>query len=284
MRLDVYLANKYPEHSRSVWAKLIKRGDVKVNDAVIESPSRNVGDKDVVMATDFSEAKTSMELPVIFEDDNVIVINKPAGVLTHSKGALNDEFTVSDFIRERVAKSDLPENNRFGIVHRLDRDTSGVIIGAKNEATRKMLQKQFQDRKTKKTYQALVNITSVGLKTLDKHTEDFAIDLPIARNPKKPSQFKVESRGKDAITDVKVDKLFDNKTALLELKPKTGRTHQLRVHLAYVGLPIVGDFVYNANGKEFPRMMLHAKRLEITIPEGDRKVFKAELPNEFAKN
>jgi 23S rRNA pseudouridine1911/1915/1917 synthase len=310
MRLDAFLAEKYPAQSRSTWAKLIRRGDVRVNGAVVVDISKNVESSDDIVVAKPVDGKVELDLPVIYEDENVIVINKPAGVLTHSKGALNEEFTVADFITTHSdLYKDSPCNDRAGIVHRLDRGTSGVIIGAKNETTRKMLQKQFQDRKTKKTYLAVVNITTLGQKTLDKNGAEFTIDLPIARNPKKPSQFKVDGKGKPAITDVKVVQVSGDGTALLELKPLTGRTHQLRVHLSHIGLPIVGDPVYNAAaslrgkaeaiqsgssrfarddnnsvaGLNLIRMMLHARELEITIPEGQRKVFTAELPDEFAK-
>jgi 23S rRNA pseudouridine1911/1915/1917 synthase len=339
MRLDLYLAEKYPRYSRSVLQKLIRAGKVRVGGKVVSVARKDLTDGakvdiELPEASDFS----GRTLPVIYEDDNVIVIDKPAGVLTHSKGALNDEFTVADFITthssfyqdspcndseaicerhcersvaiqkesdwaglphplERVQS---PRNDREGIVHRLDRGTSGVIIGAKNQATRKMLQKQFQDRKVKKTYIAVVNITTLGQKSLDKNGAEFTIDLPIARNPKNPSQFKVDARGKSAITDVKLVQVLDGDRALLELKPHTGRTHQLRVHLAHIGLPIVGDVVYNtarddsdkalqasslqvnAAGFKPARMMLHARELEITIPGGERKKFTAELPDEFA--
>ncbi|MDR2524479.1 MAG: RluA family pseudouridine synthase [Candidatus Nomurabacteria bacterium] len=277
MRLDAYLAEKYPEFSRSIWAKRIKNGDVSVNGKPVTNPSfTNFDDNSKFDIKRDETIGEPLDLPVIYEDENVIVINKPAGILTHSKGALNDEFTVSDFIKLRASHSDLPNNNRFGIVHRLDRQTSGVMIGAKNAATLKQLQRQFSERKTKKTYLAVV-------KGVPKNPE-FRIDLPIARNPRTPSQFRVDPRGKSAITDVKViNKLIGGQT-VLELSPLTGRTHQLRVHLAHVGLPIVGDPIYGEQtGRDFSQyhMMLHASQLEITIPGGDRKIFNATAPAQF---
>jgi 23S rRNA pseudouridine1911/1915/1917 synthase len=277
MRLDLYLATEHPEYSRSVWQKYIKAGYVSVGGRVatgFNSPAE--GAKIDINIP--KSVKKPLDLPVLYEDDNVVVIDKPAGVLTHSKGALNDEFTVADFIVGRSKQPDVA-NNRFGIVHRLDRATSGVLIGAKNQATLKLLQKQFQNRKTKKTYLAVADLTDAGRKTLANNGDDFVIDLPIARNPKKPSQFRVDSNGKAAVTEVKVLKT-NSAQALLELRPQTGRTHQLRVHLAYVGLPIVGDVVYG-EPPTAGRMMLHAKELEVTIPDGQRKIFKAKVPNEF---
>jgi len=272
------LAQEYPERSRSVWAKLIRRGEIKVNGKVAISASSTVNEADEVVVTEAAELSQDLDLPVIYEDDNVLVINKPVGVLTHSKGALNEEFTVADFVKSRISLqgTTLQEgNNRFGIVHRLDRGTSGVLICAKNDAARKFLQKQFSDRKAKKTYLAIV----------EKAPKEPAarIDLPIARDPKRPSQFRVDPKGKPAITDYQTLETFADGSALLELKPLTGRTHQLRVHLAYIGAPIIGDPVYSLQGRSLQkeRMFLHAAALEITIPGGERKTFTAELSVDF---
>jgi 23S rRNA pseudouridine1911/1915/1917 synthase len=277
MRLDVYLAQQNPQYSRSTWAKLIQRGDVAVNGETVKSTKRSVKDTDEVTVRKPANKKINLDLPIIYEDDNVVAIDKPAGVLTHAKGALSEESTVSDFIKQR-AKSPT-DNNRFGIVHRLDRATSGVIIGAKTPEALTILQKQFKNRSVKKTYLAVVNITTKGQKTLDQNGAKFIIDLPIVRNPKKPSQFRVGARGKSALTEVKVIKSTDD-LALLELRPQTGRTHQLRVHLAYIGLPIVGDNIYGSKNRS-GRMMLHASSLEITTPPSTRRVFRSGVPDEF---
>jgi 23S rRNA pseudouridine1911/1915/1917 synthase len=267
-RLDLLLAERFPELSRSTWQKHIKAGHVSVNGEIETSAKRDVTERDQITtsvpdATDFSQH----ELPIIYLDDNVIVVNKPVGVLTHSKGALNDEFTVADFFRRYTTVG--LDTNRPGIVHRLDRDTSGVIIGARNPETAHLLQKQFADRKTKKTYIAVV----------DGHLNERTakIDLPIGRNPSAPSTFRVDARGKQAVTEYEVLAVNDH-NSLIELRPATGRTHQLRVHMAYLNTPITGDRVY---GKEADRLYLHALRLEITIPQGDRRVFEAPLPAVF---
>lgn len=269
-RLDMTLAERYPETSRSTWQKHIKAGHVSVNGTVRESPKFDVTEADSIAlsipeATDFSEH----ELPIIYLDDNVIVINKPIGVLTHSKGALNDEFTVAEFFRKYTTYGS--DTNRPGIIHRLDRDTSGIMIGARNPETAAMLQKQFADRKTKKTYMAVVS------GTLKEH--EAKVDLPIGRNPNAPSTFRVDSKGKSAITRYQVLATTD-KLSLVELRPETGRTHQLRVHMHYLGTPILGDRVY---GKAADRLYLHAAKLEVTIPGGERKVFEAPVPSEFAE-
>lgn len=267
-RLDLWLTERNSDFSRSTWQKHIKAGHISVNGEVQTSTKYDVSEQDDVAinvpeATDFS----AHTLPIIYEDDNVIVINKPLGVLTHSKGALNDEFTVADFFR-RFVNYNL-DSNRPGIVHRLDRDTSGVMIGAKNEKTATLLQKQFADRKTKKTYVAIAD----GILPQSK----ARIDLPIGRNPSAPSTFRADIKGKSAQTDYEV-LATKHKQSLILLKPETGRTHQLRVHLAYIGAPIHGDKVY---GKPADRMYLHAYRLEVTIPPGDRRVFEAPIPAAF---
>jgi len=267
-RLDSELATKYPETSRSTWQKYIKQGYVLINGEPAVKAKQEIRDSDDISvsipeATDFSES----ELPILYIDDNVIVVNKPIGVLTHSKGVLNDEFSVADFFGRYCEYH--ADTNRPGIVHRLDRDTSGVIIGARNQSTADLLQEQFAQRKTNKTYYAIV-------KGVPKEPVAI-IDLPIARNPSKPSTFKVDSKGKSAQTSYEVLAVA-NGLSLVKLQPKTGRTHQLRVHMAYINTPILGDRVY---GKAADRLYLHAKSLEITIPISDRKTFDAPLPAAF---
>jgi 23S rRNA pseudouridine1911/1915/1917 synthase len=267
-RLDVVLAERYPDISRSTWQKHIKSGHITVNGSVQTSTKQDITDADTIAvnmpdAIDFG----TNELPILYIDDNVIVINKPVGVLTHAKGALNEEFTVGEFFRRYTTVG--LDTNRPGIVHRLDRDTSGVMIGARNAETASLLQKQFADRKTKKTYIAIV----------DGHLKNAAakIDLPIGRNPSAPSTFRVDSKGKPAVTSYTVLAENDHHS-LVRLQPFSGRTHQLRVHMRYLGAPILGDRVY---GKPADRLYLHAAQLEITIPTGDRKIFTAPIPKEF---
>lgn len=268
-RLDIELVERYPDTSRSTWQKHVRAGHVKVNGATQESPKFEVTENDVIAIdvpapSDFSD----QTLPIVYIDDNVIVIDKPVGILTHSKGALNDEFTVAEFFRRYTTVG--LDTNRPGIVHRLDRDTSGIMIGARNEDTATMLQKQFADRKTKKQYMAVV--------TGHPKQNEAIIDLPIGRNPTAPSTFRVDAGGKSAQTTYKVIASNDA-YSLVQLQPRTGRTHQLRVHLQYLGTPIVGDRVYG--GAPADRLYLHARSLEVTIPNGDRKTFTSEMPQTF---
>ena len=273
MRLDSYVAQYWPEHSRSVWQKFIAAGYVQVNGIVQTSVKYSLDEDDEVTVTipdapDFSQ----QSLPIIYEDDFVVVVNKPSGVLTHAKGALSEEFTVADFVRPRMSEPE--ETNRPGIVHRLDRDTSGVIIAAKDSATKRLLQKQFQDRKAHKTYLAIVN----GRPKLDTAT----LDLPIERNPKRPSEHRVGVNGKAALTRYEV--VATNGTfSLVRLYPKTGRTHQLRIHMAYIGTPIVGDSLYGSSKSPIGRLCLHAEELEVTIPQSRRETFRADPPDDFMK-
>ena len=269
-RLDVFLARTQPGYSRSFWQHLCEQGQVTLNGTTTKT-STKLKQGDTVEVTlpavaDFS----NHTLPVLYEDNDVLVLNKPAGILTHAKGALNHEFSVAEFMRSR--STDQPTGNRPGIVHRLDRGTSGVIIAAKTTAAKHWLQKQFATRKAKKTYLALVE---------GRPKEPAAIiRLPIERNPKKPQTFRVGPSGKPAETEYATEQAYPNHT-LLRLKPTTGRTHQLRVHLAYLGHPIVGDHLYGTANPALGRLFLHAAELEITLPNRQRKTFTAPMPPEL---
>lgn len=214
----------------------------------------------------------AIDLPIIYENNDVIVINKPDGVLTHSKGALNLEPSVASFIKPKLTDETL-SGNRAGIVHRLDRHTSGVIISAKTQVAQKWLQKQFSTRKVKKTYVAVVE----G----EVQPTAAMIDAPLARNPKRPQTFMVSAAGKPAQTEYEVQEVFDaggKKTTKLLLRPETGRTHQLRVHMAYINHPIIGDAVYGQPGGQ---LLLHAYELELTLPDKQRRIFRAPIPDKI---
>lgn len=270
VRLDRELTRRYPEFSRSTIQKYIKAGYVTVDGRADVTTKTEVTEfSDISLMPPQKTDTSNKELPILYLDDNVIVVNKPVGVLTHSKGALNDEFTVADFFRRYTTHA--LDTTRPGIVHRLDRDTSGVIIGARNDETALMLKKQFSDRTVKKEYSAVVD----GVPKLDK----ALIDLPIGRNPSAPSTFRVDPKGKPATTSYEVLKT-NSRQSLVELRPKTGRTHQLRVHMQYIRTPIAGDRVYGS-ASTAQRLCLHAHKLEITIPTSDRRVFTAPIPKEF---
>ena len=268
-RLDVLLAKRHTDISRSTIQKYIKEGFVTVNQQKVLEPKQIVSpDAVVVLTIPQMSDHLDKTIPIIYEDENVLVLDKPEGVLTHSKGALNDEFTVANFLR-RFYADDL-DDDRPGIVHRLDRDTSGVIICAKNAETAKYLRRQFSDRNVKKTYYAILE----G----QPKQEKAIVDLPIARNMNNPSTFKVDAKGKSAVTKYEILENLPDNQSFVKFNPVTGRTHQLRVHAKYLNAPIKGDRVY---GQVADRMYLHASELEITIPGGKRMIFKSDLPKGF---
>ena len=271
VRLDIYLSTKFDTTiSRSLWQKYIKAGYVSVNNKVVTTPKFEVDETDEIALNLPEKEQADVDLPILYEDDDVIVVNKPSGLLTHAKGGLSDEPTVAEIIRPKTSFA--TDTDRPGIVHRLDRDTSGLLIIAKNPESAAHLQRQFAERTAKKTYIAITD----GKPKLNA----AKIDLPIGRNPSAPSTFRIDPNGKPAQTTYHV--LVENDTqSLVELRPTTGRTHQLRVHLAHLNAPILGDRVYGKSSD--CRMMLHAQKLEITLPSGERKVFEAAVPDEFKK-
>ena len=256
VRLDILMGEIYKSYNRSSLQKFIKLGFVKVDGELARKANQKFERGVKIELNIPEELKNSDLVPeTIYEDENVLVVNKPAGLLSMAKGEYCPEKTLADYGL---------------IVHRLDRDTSGVMVLAKNEETQKFLKKQFQDRNTHKTYFAVVS----GRPKLDA----ARIDLPIARDLKRPTTFRVDANGKESETFYKIIKTNDQH-ALVELKPVSGRTHQLRVHMKYLGHPIVGDAVYD--GEKADRLYLHAGALELTLPRGKRTTFTVDVPKEF---
>lgn len=256
VRLDLMMSEIYRSYNRSTLQKFIEYGFVTVDGKMVKKPNQKF-EPGVKIDLKIPDIMKNADLvpEVIYEDGNVVVLNKPAGLLSMAKGEYCPENTLE----------------RYGLlVHRLDRDTSGVVILAKNPETQMFLKKQFQDRKTHKIYNAVIE----GRPKLD----EARIDLPLARDLKRPTTFRVDPNGKASETFYKVVKT-NGDYSLLELKPVTGRTHQLRVHMKYLGHPILGDRVYG--GKKADRLYLHARSLEVTLPGGKRRVFEAEIPESF---
>lgn len=277
MRLDQYVIGQRPRLSRGYAVKIIENGQVLVN-GKIEKPGYKLRPSDTITIDfdqDVLDVVPSIDLPVLYEDDNVIVVNKPTGVISHARGRYWDEPSVASFIRNKV-NDDMSKNDnvqlgvRAGIVHRLDRATSGVMICAKNSQTLSYLQRQFGDRKVAKTYYAVIQ------GSLDE--PEAIIDMPIERNPKAPSTFRVGPNGKSAVTRYIV-KQMSGTYSLVELRPQTGRTHQLRVHLHKIGHPIVGDTLYD--GQKAERLYLHAHTLTLDVPDKGVMTFEAPVPHEF---
>lgn len=271
-RLDLHVVEQIPTLTRSYAAKLIEDGKVTVNGEVVTKAGYKMRDGDDVVVDHDEELFKQIpeiELNVLYEDDDCVVIIKPEGLLTHSKGAFNSEPTVATWLRGRLRSM---QGERAGIVHRLDRATSGVMICAKTPEAHGWLQKQFSQRKVKKTYTAVIT------GTLEQ--PEAIIDMPIERNPKKPQTFRVGANGKPSLTHY-VQSVIGPKYTQLELKPETGRTHQLRVHLNHLGHPIVGDELYG--GEPADRLYLHAHVLELTLPNRERTVFTSPVPHSFVK-
>lgn len=261
-RADKFVAQALPDYSRSFWQKQFSAGHILLGDAPLKASSiLEAGELTITIP---EQAITLPDIPILYQDDDVMVIDKPAGILTHAKGVAAEEATVADFIRPFT--SDAPDSNRPGIVHRLDRDTSGVLILAKTAEAKHWLQKQFAERNVKKVYLALVEGKL--------EPPEAILRLPLERNPKQPQKFRVGAGGKPAETAYKVQQYLPHHT-LVELHPLTGRTHQLRVHMAYLQHPILGDRFYSTTTGP---LFLHAQSLEITLPNHQRRTFTAPLP------
>ncbi len=265
-RLDTFLTKHLDGNSRNYWSKVIASGQALVNGKPSKT-SYKVKRGDVI-EIDLPDVEVEpVDIPIIFENSEVVVVDKPEGMLTHSKDAFNLEFTVADFVKDKFEGT---ASERSGIVHRLDRTTSGVMICAKNDKVATFLQKQFSLRKVKKTYLALLSQVP--------DDKEAMIDVPIERNPKMPSTFRVGPNGKPAQTEFSVLGEKEGRV-LVELHPATGRTHQLRVHMAFMDLSILGDAIYG--GAPAKRVMLHAHKLELDLPDGSHEAFVSKPPKEF---
>ncbi len=269
-RLDQRVVEQMPTLTRSFGTKLITEGKVKVNGVVVTKAGYKMRPDDAVEIDHDEQAFARIphiDLITLYEDDDCAVIIKPEGLLSHSKGAFNPEATVATWLRGRLRSM---TGERAGIVHRLDRATSGVMICAKTPEAHIWLQKQFSQRRVKKSYTAIIS----------RHFDSpaFIIDMPLERNPKQPQTFLVGPNGKPAQTEVQTLQVTETHS-LVELKPHTGRTHQLRIHMAHFKRPIVGDTLYG--GEEAERLFLHAHTLELTLPNRERRIFEAPLPQVF---
>jgi 23S rRNA pseudouridine1911/1915/1917 synthase len=276
-RLDAYLADQMADQSRSKVQSMIRNGQVYVNDSVVVKPSFEVRLKDSIRVSFLDDEPPSMKLDsialnVIYETKDFMVVNKPAGVVVHP--SLGHEYgTLAQAAMVHAPElQGLGEAGREGLVHRLDKDTSGLIIFAKNLAMLERLQLQFKNREIEKTYLALVD---------DRPPSDKGrVDASIARDPKNRQRFAVLDGGRAAITEFKVREHFERHT-LLEAFPITGRTHQIRIHMKFLGCPVVGDRVYGKkkDSLSVERQMLHAWRLKLP----NRDAFEAPTPEDFAQ-
>lgn len=280
IRLDVYISQNFQELSRTMIQKLNESGDVQVNGVKKKlSYKVQVGDNITIHIPEVKETNLKpQEIPieVIYEDDDIIVVNKPKGLVVHPANGNPDGTLVNAIMAIcKESLSGIGGELRPGIVHRLDKDTSGLLIVAKNDKAHIAMSEQIKDRKVKKIYIALVR----GVIGEDEAT----IDMPIGRSTKDRKKMAVTKNGKQAITHFRVLKRYPKYT-LLEIKIDTGRTHQIRVHMAEVGHPVIGDTVYS-NGKNsfgVEGQMLHARSLEFAHPiTGKTMYLIAELPQYF---
>ena len=268
-RADILLAKQYTQYSRAALGKLFDMGLVLIDGKPARRGDKpSLGQSMTADITPIQQEPDVIQLPVIYEDNDVIVVDKPAGIISHSRGRYWHEASVASFIRDKTKDM---HGERAGIVHRLDRATSGVMIAAKTEAAQAYLQKQFAARTVKKQYVALVN---------GQPDQSVArIEAPLLRNPHNPKLFIVDTNGKPATTTYQVSDT-QNGVSKIVLTPLTGRTHQLRVHMQYINHPILGDDLYGPMHKE-DRLYLHAHTLTIKIPSGQLKTFTAPLPKIF---
>ncbi|MGF3076296.1 RluA family pseudouridine synthase [Facklamia sp. P12955] len=291
-RLDKVLTNYYPNFSRSQLQKLIKEKRVKVNNQFLKANAILKGDE--MITIDFPEKEASpeefeliaevMELEIIFEDDSFLLVNKPAGMVVHpAKGHTNGTLVNGLYHYLGKALSQGFQSYRPGIVHRIDKDTSGLLVVAKNDQAHRHLSQQLVDHTMGRTYVALVN---------GQVESDFGhIEMPVKRDPSNRLRWHVDPSGKEAITDFQVLERFQYAT-LMQLKLQTGRTHQIRIHMEAIGHPIIADPLYRRNLQNLPGelanqkdgQLLHAKAIDLLHPVTDEPLhFECPLPLKMQK-
>lgn len=280
LRLDRYLALELPDFSRSRLQALIDQGFVRLNGEPPRRSDRLRADDQIsiqIPATDKIEAGAeAIPLDLLFEDEHLLVINKAAGMVVHP-GAGNQKHTlVNALLHHCTALSGIGGKERPGIVHRLDKETSGCLIVAKTDAAHRYLSKQFADRTVQKIYLALVS----GKLRKPSGT----IDAPIARHPIHRQRMSISrtNRGRSALTEYRVLRA-SRELSLVECVLHSGRTHQIRVHLHHLGHPVLGDKLYASKiARSYPRQMLHAWKLGFTHPLSRELLsFEAKLPADF---
>lgn len=283
-RLDTALARTLGV-SRAQAQRAIKEGRVFVNGTVAKAHLMLQPGATIQVTEEITEQETAPrvipDLDILFEDDDVLVINKPAGLLVHPTSASNKQVTLIDAVLKYAPsiRGVGGDPMRSGIVHRLDREASGVLIVAKNERAHRFLKEQFKTRKTDKRYTVLV---------LGKVADDAGtIDFPIARSSTR-ARMAARPRsqeGKEAVSHYDVKQRFTT-TTLLDVHIETGRTHQIRAHFFAIGHPVAGDKLYVRRGLKplvLDRLFLHARELSLTLPNGEHKTFSAPLPSQLTQ-
>jgi 23S rRNA pseudouridine1911/1915/1917 synthase len=278
-RLDKFVSEKCPEISRTQAQKLVVEGHITVNGCAAKpSLKLDVGDKIDIFIPPTPPSPLSPEtipLNILYEDDDLLVVDKPAGLTVHPAPGHPEHTLVNAILAHFPHLADISDSLRPGIVHRLDKDTSGVMLVAKNRAAQLNLINQFKSRAIVKAYLVLVK----GRLT----PERGIIEAAIGRHPGNRKRMAVVTGGREARTQYRVIKYIDDYT-LLEVTPETGRTHQIRVHLAAIGYPVLGDAVYGVKSPHLSRQFLHASRLGFKLPStGEYVEFTSELPLDLAK-
>jgi len=281
-RLDKFLAEHLPDQSRSRVQAIIKDGSVTVNDLQAEKTGLmlEAGDSisiNIPEAVPIKLEPEAIPLETLFENEDLVIVNKPAGMVVHPAPGHSSGTLVHAVLGNFIDLQGIGGELRPGIVHRLDKDTSGLIIIAKNEQAHRWLQDQFRLRKVEKTYLALVDGKPP--------TPAGRVEAAIARDMTHRKQMAVvsEGRGRSAVTEYRTVQQFEQHT-LIEAHPLTGRTHQIRLHMAFLGCPIVGDLVYGRKKStlEISRHFLHAYKISIILPgEHEPRTFSAPLPSEL---
>jgi 23S rRNA pseudouridine1911/1915/1917 synthase len=278
-RLDQYLAAAVDSLSRTEAQRLIKAGQVTVNGNPAKSSYHVEAGDAIRVSIPPSQpqviAAEAIPLDVLYEDDDLAAIHKPAGMVVHPAFGHLSGTLVNAALARWPDMRRITGEDRAGIVHRLDKDTSGVIVLAKTSEALKSLQAQFKARTVKKKY--------LGLADGHPPTDAGIVEAPIGRDPRQRKRMAVVKRGRASLTRYEVLEKFEA-CSLLALEPATGRTHQIRVHLAWLGNPVVGDDVYGHRKQrvECPRLFLHAAELEVDSPStGARLIFSAPLPAEL---
>lgn len=285
-RVDRYLAAHLPELSRAQIQRLIEDGSVTVNHVPVRKASQKLAQADELLVVvprpaPATPAAENIPLNIVFEDDDVLVVDKPAGMVVHPAAGHSGGTLVNAVLGYDSDLEGVGDEQRPGIVHRLDRDTSGLIVVAKNDRAHRQLQAQFKDRLARKLYLALV----VG----QPPTPVGVVEAPIGRDLKNRRRMAVtsEAHGREAMTLYRTVETFKTYT-LLEAEPRTGRTHQIRVHFTFLGCPLAGDSLYatphslNFRPPGLSRQFLHAAGLTITLPSGVLQTFEAPLPTELS--
>ena len=277
-RLDKYLAGEMTDLSRSRIKELVQAGEVLVNGKK-SKVSYKVQKGDLIQVTVLPLEPLALEaenipLDIVYEDEDVIVVNKPQGMVVHPAAGHPSHTLVNALLYHTRDLADSPEGFRPGIVHRIDKDTSGLLMVAKNAAARESLEKQLAAKSNKRQYLAIVHGNFAE--------EEGTIDAPIGRNPKDRKQMAVVEKGKSAVTHFKVLEQYQG-YSLVECQLETGRTHQIRVHMAYIGHPLAGDPLYGPR-KTLPGhgQFLHAKTLGFEQPStGEWLEFSVQPPEIF---